>query len=450
MKTFYLLILIIAPILSFAQGLIVNEISNGDSGVREYYELVVIGSSADPLGLVDLGGWIIDDNNGDFEGAISGVGIAQGHIRIKPGYLSAVKPGSILLIYNSSDVNPNLNIVPDPTDANEDCVYIIPIDDPCLEQCSFFPSASPTFIPTYLCLAYSNTTSTSWSRISLANSGDAAQVRKPDGSFFHGFSYGGVLAPFPTFPFGGTSFNIMTGSGGQRNYSFGCGSFVSKVNFSRGTAPTNETPGLPNNDANTYFINLLRNGTYNYTNLSDIANCGTATTLVPCSMILPIKITQFRGVKVNSNVDIQWTLEDIEDVDYIDIEKSSNGYELQSLDRVYPYTNTMRYTDRLLHSNNYYRLKIVEYSGEVTYSDIIHIVSDISDEVMVYLGLSQDIVNIKTTTSVKRVSVHNSFGTEILVSYSADSIDLSGMPRGFYVIRVDTENSTLIKKIILN
>ena len=67
-------------------GLVVNEISQGSLGSREFAELVVVG---DPCSTVDIRGWIVDDNNGIFtecgpnpnDGALSGYGIAAGHIR---------------------------------------------------------------------------------------------------------------------------------------------------------------------------------------------------------------------------------------------------------------------------------------------------------------------------------------------------------------------------------
>jgi len=208
-----LLFFLLLPIFCFGQGLIVNEISNGDSGTKEYFELVVIGSSTNPTGFVDLGGWIIDDNNGDFEGT-STTGIATGHIRINPGYLSSVKPGSIILIYNSAE----LSFIDDPNDANNDLVYIIPIDDISLDNNNTNPSTTNS---SYNLSVYGALKS--WVRIGLRNSGDVGQVRKPDGTFFHGFSYGDVLNPFPTFPIefgGGNSFNVRTGSGTDRNYNF--------------------------------------------------------------------------------------------------------------------------------------------------------------------------------------------------------------------------------------
>ncbi|MEM7039935.1 MAG: hypothetical protein AAF570_23380, partial [Bacteroidota bacterium] len=49
------------------QGAIVYEFSNGTTGSQEYIELVVIGPDGNEnCGPVDLRGFIVDDNNGDF------------------------------------------------------------------------------------------------------------------------------------------------------------------------------------------------------------------------------------------------------------------------------------------------------------------------------------------------------------------------------------------------
>jgi hypothetical protein len=444
MKIFYLILLIFLPFLIYSQGLIINEISNGDSGNREYFELVVIGSTSNPTISVDLGGWIIDDNNGDFEGVLSGVGTAQGHIRIKPGCLSNVKPGSIILIYNSADVNPTFGITPDPLDFDGDCVYILPISDLCLDNTSNLPT---TTNPLYTPVSYAATRI--WDRVGFRNDGDAAQVRSPNGSFFHGFSYGDVSTPFPTFPFGGSSFNIITGSGLQRNYFFNSGSFGAKVNFSRGVTPTNETPGQPNNDANRYFINSLRMGTYNYSNLLDPINIGSSTTLVDCGTILPIGIIEFKGTKINDDVNLQWTLDDVTEVNYIELEKSSNGYDLYPISEIYPYDLTMNYIDDLTYSENYYRLKIVEYSGDITYSNIINISNKINDDILIYPNPTKDILNIKTTKNINRISLFNELGVEFVIENPTSQIDLSSLSKGIYIVKINIDENTIIKKIIL-
>ncbi len=107
-----------------AQHLAVNEFSRGDAGAREYIELVVAGNrTCAGDSCLDIRGWIIDDING-WCGAGAGQGIATGHMRFSndPNW-SCVPYGSIILLYNSGDVNTSIALANDPTDANNDNVY---------------------------------------------------------------------------------------------------------------------------------------------------------------------------------------------------------------------------------------------------------------------------------------------------------------------------------------
>lgn len=341
---------------TFSQGIIINEFSNGTTGNREYYELVVIGSAANPLANVNLNGWIIDDNNGSFEGSMAGVGIAQGHIRISSTCLSSVKPGSIILIYNSAE----LSFTNDETDSNGDCIYVFPINSSCLEHTTTLPlTTNPNYSPAIY------TATKIWDRVSLANSGDVGQTRKPDGTFYHGFAYGDVTAPFPNFPseFGNTSsFNIpLTGTG--MTYSFNCGNFTLASNFTRASASTSETPGAPNNNANRYFINSIRNGIYDYSNLSNATNCGSSATLFPCETILPIELSYFKGSIINSYVKLEWQTFQSDGL-YFEIEKSYNGIDWSSFESIEcnNIVSTYEAYDYNFESN-YYRLKYYDVFG---------------------------------------------------------------------------------------
>lgn len=437
-----LLFFILFPLLCFGQGLIINEISNGVTGTQEYYELVVIGSSSNPLGNVDLGGWIVDDNNGDFEGFTT-TGVAQGHIRIKPGFYSSVKPGSIFVIYNSSE----LFFTPDPSDSNGDCVYFIPINDPSLDNNNSIPSTTnSSYTPaTYGALQ-------SWTRIGLRNDGDAVQVRKPGGIFFHGFSYGDVLTPFPNFPseFGGTSsFNIITGAGTGRNYMFNCGNFTTQSNFTRGTAPTNETPGQPNNDFNRYFINSLRNGTYNYSNLSDPINCGTSPTLVDCATFLPINIIKFEGLKVGNKVKVHWVVENPSDVKQFNLEYSNNGYEFYQIGQFYSDNITTEYNfdDDLRNGESYYRLQIIENNNDITYSNIINITNQVNDDLIIYPNPTKNILNINK--NVDKVVIYNELGMMIDYVFINNQIILNDISTGIYLVKLVIGENAIFKKVVI-
>ncbi len=250
---------------AITSGIIINEASNGDGGAKEWVELLVIGDPNNPTAPVDLTGWIIDDNNGDFEGSVGGVGIASGYIILGSAF-NSVPPGSLIVIYNSSDPDTTLP-ADDLTDTNGDGVYIIPSDDSSLSGCaSTRPTSSdPTYLPC------TTSTPASWTSIGFRNGGDVMQVRKPDGSFFYGFSYGDVTAPFPNFPSGNPSFNAGSGGAGS-TFAFQCGDWESSGNFVR-SGITGRTPGAANSASNQIFIDNMKNGVINFCNPSDPTNC---------------------------------------------------------------------------------------------------------------------------------------------------------------------------------
>jgi len=438
-----LLFFILFPLLCFGQGLIVNEISNGAAGNQEYYELVVIGSTSNPLGNVDLRGWIIDDNNGDYNGNISGVGIAQGHIRISSSCLSSVKPGSIILIYNSAE----LLFTNDETDSNGDCIYIFPINSSCLEHTTTLPlTTNPNYLPsTY-------TATKLWDRVSLANGGDAGQTRRPNGTFFHGFSYGTVDTTYPSFPseFGGTSsFNVIAGTGAGRNYMFNSGNFTTQSNFTRGTVPTNETPGQPNNDFNRYFINSLRNGTYNYSNLSDPINSGTSPTLADCATFLPINIIKFEGLKVGNKVKVHWVVENPSDIKQFNLEYSNNGYEFYQIGQFYSDNITTEYNfdDDLRNGESYYRLQIIENNNDITYSNIINISNQVNDDLIIYPNPTKNILNINK--NVDKVVIYNELGMMIDYEFINNQIILNDISTGIYVVKLVIGENVIFKKVVI-
>jgi len=244
--------------------LIINEFSQGNSGSREYIELVVAGTrncSGDSC--MDIRGWIIDDNNG-WCGAGGGQGIAIGHMRFTndPNW-SCVPYGSIILLYNSGDKNLQIIQTDDPTDANNDHVYIVPSTSTLLEHTNTTPAS-----PSSLTYTYPATTAYlaggDWSTVGLANTGDAVIVVSPanPGTAVHAIAYGGVSNSA-----GATIFKAT--SGGGRNYFLTSALYTSAADYTVGNAPADETPGAPNSAANAAWISsMLANPAGNVVNTS--------------------------------------------------------------------------------------------------------------------------------------------------------------------------------------
>lgn len=222
---------------------VVNEFSQGASGNKEYIELVVKGTRTCNDSCADIRGWIFDDNNGWY----GTTAISPGCYRFKnEANWSCVPYGSIIVIYNGGDVNASLP-ADDPTDANNDHVYVLPIASTHLEMHSTLPSGTSMNYP-----ATGWGPSTTWTNMALNNTNDAVQVINPANLTvaYHAVSYGsGVVAPV----------HIAT-SGSQKVYYLSNDQYNTSAAWIGGNVPANETPGLPNTAANATWINGMLNG----------------------------------------------------------------------------------------------------------------------------------------------------------------------------------------------
>ncbi|NBB89536.1 MAG: hypothetical protein GVX96_07120, partial [Bacteroidetes bacterium] len=237
-------------------GLMINEISQGGSGIQEYIEFIVLGSPSDPTAPVDLTGYIIDDNN--FAG--SGTGTAPGHTRLGDCY-DAVPPGSILVIYNASDINGSLP-PSDPEDSNGDGIYVIPHSSPCLSMCEDNPSA----VTSEFHCPCSNFGTNTWFVLGMRNGGDLVQVRDGCSVLHHVVMYGSQLI---TTEVDGSPVYVNTGFGSQSGRviwfdNSSSDDWLDPNNFSNGPVASNETPGAPNNADNDTWIQSIADGSYPY------------------------------------------------------------------------------------------------------------------------------------------------------------------------------------------
>ena len=182
MKTVLLLISLLWVQLSFTQSLVINEVSQGSSGVEEYVELLVVPdpsqtiSCTEILPCIDLRGWIFDDNNGYFSGgAGTGAGIASGACRFADDlFWSCVPVGTLILIYNDDDFSGSL-IPADDTDPLNDCDFVLPISSTYFDRVAS-PLTPNTGDMTYPTLPAEWVSGGIWSQIGMSNDDDSFQI----------------------------------------------------------------------------------------------------------------------------------------------------------------------------------------------------------------------------------------------------------------------------------
>lgn len=246
---FSTLLLSALPFSFFAQQLLINEVSQGPSGSKEYVEFVVYGttSGCSGTGTSDLRGVVMDDNNGLFQSG-SGAGVAQGAVRFANiSFWSAVPYGTIIVIYNDNEVNPNLP-ANDASLSDGNNRLIIPASSSLLEGTTVSPSSGGS--SSYPTAATDWTIGAgNWSTLGMANGGDSFQTRTSVTA----------AGPYSSVSWGTNSSNTQQyfsgAASGKVFYQSGEGT------WSSGSAPNDETPGVANDAANANFISSLQSGT---------------------------------------------------------------------------------------------------------------------------------------------------------------------------------------------
>ncbi len=244
---------------AFNQSLIINEVSQGPSGSKEFVEFLVIPTSTTQNceTCMDLRGWIIDDNNGYFSignpNGTNGVGIASGACRFSnDAFWSCIPFGTLIVIYNVVDLNASLP-QQDILMSDNNCRLIIPVNSNLLESQTASPNLTNATYPTSGWIAGGSL----WGPLGMSNNDDSFQTYSPTNTLVpvFGVSWGN-----------NTSNNIISFTGGSSNTVFYFANTNSndpflQSNWSFGTcaSPDNQTPGSPNNPANAIYISQLNN-----------------------------------------------------------------------------------------------------------------------------------------------------------------------------------------------
>jgi gliding motility-associated-like protein len=241
----------------FGQTLIINEFSNGPSGAKEYVEFVVVDSavvydctgSAPPC--IDIRGWIFDDNSG-YHGTN---GQAAGAVRFSNNPIWACLPvGTIILVYNGNDPNPS--IPPDDVSMSDgNCVLVIALDD--LTYFEFTETTPGAAVCSYPAAGWGADPVPDWSNVGMSNSGDCARIVDLAGCEVFSVCYGSCNQ---------NTMIYFAGSGADDVWSFGGGDPQVQANWTQGCAgdisacgSDDQTPGAPNNTANSNYISQFNN-----------------------------------------------------------------------------------------------------------------------------------------------------------------------------------------------
>jgi len=162
---------------------------------------------------------------------------------------------------------------------------------------------------------------------------------------------------------------------------------------------------------------------------------------------LPVNLLSFTG-KLNSDktVTLQWKVEAQQDIQEYIVEESSNGSDFSQLGAVPAIngtTHTYSFIDmQVATGNNYYRIKTVDLSGKISYSNVVVINLKAGIKVNVYPNPVTDNLTIQQfgTIQNKTAILYDGQGKvlqQIRLTNLEQQVNMGRYPAGIYIVKLE-------------
>jgi hypothetical protein len=218
------------------------------------------------------------------------------------------------------------------------------------------------------------------------------------------------------------------------------------------------------------------NATYTYTNTVATTDgvyyrfptpvAGTSTTNIPSNdgcnpgnfNILPITFKNFTAKKYNSAVNLNWLAASTDNTSYFIVEKSSDGNNYTTLNKVSALTgeNNYAFTDYSVNTGNiFYRIKLIDADGSFKFSNVLRVKTGGKTFSLnsIYPTLASSQINLqvssdkKTNASIEIIDINGRLlkkQTLILndgiITYP---VNVSSLSAGTYLVRISANEEIL-------
>ncbi len=177
-----------------------------------------------------------------------------------------------------------------------------------------------------------------------------------------------------------------------------------------------------------------------------------------CAFLLPVELISFRAIKSDEGVKLNWITEGEVNMDFFSIEVSNDGQLWEELDRLSCSNKLEKVEYNFTHYTKvemlkYYRLRMVEYDGRYTYSNVETVFPkmDTKSNLSIYPNPSSGIFKLKdfNNSEIHKIVIESLDANVSVQKFSQfEEIDLSGYKNGMYNIYITTSNGLIIKRII--
>jgi alpha-tubulin suppressor-like RCC1 family protein len=174
------------------------------------------------------------------------------------------------------------------------------------------------------------------------------------------------------------------------------------------------------------------------------------------SVILPLTLIDFKATKQADNVLLQWLTHTEQNVNGFRVERKTESGDFESIGFVAAKNtsvNDYTFTDYSpVKGVSYYRLKMVDIDGKFTYSKVIQLSYDANIQIMLYPNPVTDMLYIKLSDAQPAFAiVLNSTGQTVKkekFTGNAATINLSGVPKGIYTVKINQGDKQSVVKVV--
>jgi len=174
---------------------------------------------------------------------------------------------------------------------------------------------------------------------------------------------------------------------------------------------------------------------------------------------LPVNLLSFEAVKQTKKVLLKWSTDNELNADKYMVERSAAGINYAAIGNVPAYNNGNKNNYSLtdlqpLSGLNFYRLKMTDIDGSFRYSPIRKINFDnAGDDFSIYPNpVSGGKIYISSTANISSAMLFDAAGRLIKLFATtgrSNTLDVNGIAKGTYQLKIFTENATYTEKIII-
>jgi Secretion system C-terminal sorting domain len=176
-----------------------------------------------------------------------------------------------------------------------------------------------------------------------------------------------------------------------------------------------------------------------------------------CVVLLPVKFTKFTAVATANTTNLQWAIENANDVQYFDVEKSTDAAQYFKISSLQP-NSTNSYSFKEFNNftaKSYYRIKATLKDGTVKYSEVRLISKQTNDEVLVYPNpvVNRLEVQLPFGNKYSQYEIINTIGKSIISNNIAKEVNnveiqLNNLPAGMYTLKLISKDKLIYKNFV--